>query len=69
LAKVAKVVGGTMRRQRGEGGFEHRTPGEGHQKPFVEWDSYVKLAYLRRRRTVQKNIMFKQYKLFNYKNS
>jgi hypothetical protein len=37
--KSAKVAGGTMRRQRREGGFEQRTSGEGHQEPFFKWDS------------------------------
>jgi hypothetical protein len=31
---LAKVVGGAMRRQRREGGFEHRTSGERHEKGF-----------------------------------
>jgi hypothetical protein len=39
MRKVAKAVGGTMRRQRREAGFEHRTSGEGHRKSFFKMGS------------------------------
>ena len=32
--KLAEVAGDAMRRERREGGFEHRTAGEGHRKAF-----------------------------------